>query len=47
MLYKVSPADPAAVVVSVLAVVAVAALAAYSPARRAIRLDPMTVLRKE
>jgi ABC-type antimicrobial peptide transport system permease subunit len=47
MLYKVSPADPAAVIVSLLAIASVACLAAYFPARRAIRLDPMTVLRKE
>ncbi len=47
LLYHVSPADPAAIGASLLAVAALAFAAAHFPARRAIRLDPMTVLRKE
>ncbi len=47
VLYQVSPADPIALAVS-LAMVALLALAASPfPARRAVRLDPMTVLRRE
>jgi predicted permease len=47
ILYRVSPADPVALMAAVTAVVAVALLAAHVPARRAIRFDPMAVLRKE
>ena len=47
LLYRVSPADPVALLAAITAVVAVALLAAHVPARRAIRFDPMAVLRKE
>jgi ABC-type antimicrobial peptide transport system permease subunit len=47
LLYKVSPADPAAILGSLLAIAALTFAAAHFPARRAVRLDPMTVLRRE
>jgi predicted permease len=47
VLYRVSPADPLALIESVLAIAAVTFLAIQMPARRAIRTDPMTVLRRE
>jgi predicted permease len=46
-LYRVSPADPLALLAASLAVAAVTFLAIQMPARRAIRTDPMTVLRHE
>ncbi len=46
-LYQVSPADPIALCAGVAAVAIVTLLAANRPARRAARLDPMTVLRQE
>ncbi len=46
-LYHVSPADPPALIVSVLAIATVTLFAVRVPARRAIRTDPMTVLRGE
>jgi putative ABC transport system permease protein len=45
MLYEVSPLDPAVLGGTALAVLAVTALASYIPARRALRIDPMTALR--
>ena len=46
MLYQVSPADPAAILASLLMIAALTFAAAHFPARRAVRLDPMTVLRR-
>lgn len=46
-LYNVNAADPAALFGSVGVVTAIVFLAAYAPARRALRLDPMAVLRQE
>ena len=47
VLYRVSPADPLALAEAALAVATVTFLAIQLPARRAIRTDPMTVLRNE
>ena len=47
VLYRVSPADPLALIEAALAVAAVTFLAIQMPARWAIRTDPMTVLRSE
>jgi len=47
LLYRVSPTDPLALAEAALAVAAVTFLAIQVPARRAIRTDPMTVLRSE
>jgi predicted permease len=47
VLYRVSPADPVALIEAALAVAVVTFLAIQMPARRAIRTDPMTVLRSE
>jgi hypothetical protein len=46
-LYRVSPADPLALIEAALAVAVVTLLAIQTPARRAIRTDPMAVLRNE
>ena len=47
LLYRVSPADPLALAEAALAVAMVTFLAIQLPARRAIRTDPMAVLRSE
>ena len=45
MLYDVSPLDPQVLGLTALAVVLVTSLASYIPARRALRVDPMSALR--
>jgi putative ABC transport system permease protein len=47
LLYGVSPADPVSFVAIGLLVVVIAFVASYMPARRAVRIDPMTALRAE
>jgi putative ABC transport system permease protein len=47
MLFGVTAADPAAVVIAVSTLAAVAAIAGFLPARKASRVDPMVALRCE
>ena len=47
MLYEVSPLDPGVLGLTVAGVLVVTALASYVPARRALRVDPMTALRAD
>ncbi|HEX4666592.1 MAG TPA: FtsX-like permease family protein, partial [Chthoniobacterales bacterium] len=47
MLYQVSPSDPAALIASSLMLGSAALLACFLPARRAMRVTPMTALRTE
>jgi putative ABC transport system permease protein len=45
LLFGVSPRDAATVAVAIPVLAAVALLAAYLPARRAVRIDPLTAIR--
>jgi ABC-type antimicrobial peptide transport system permease subunit len=47
MLYGIAPSDPATLVGVAAVVLAVAALASFLPAIRAVRQDPMALLRDE
>jgi putative ABC transport system permease protein len=47
LLFSVSPADPATFAMVALVLALVALLACYIPARRTLRVDPMTALRYE
>ena len=47
MLFEVTAVDPASYVATALMLLSVAALACYIPARRAMRLDPLTALREQ
>lgn len=47
LLYGITPFDPVAWVLAIGAMIAAAALANFVPARRAMRIDPMTALRIE
>jgi len=46
-LYQVAPDDPVSMTAAVLAVAAIGLLAVCAPASRALRVDPMTALRRE
>jgi putative ABC transport system permease protein len=47
LLFEVNPADPFTFAAIAALLVAVALAACYIPARRAMRVDPMTALRYE
>jgi putative ABC transport system permease protein len=47
LLFEVSPSDPSTLVASAVLFAVVAAAACYIPARRAVRVDPMTTLRHD
>src|SRR5215213_4789494 len=47
LLFEVSPIDPLVIALTCAAVLLVTAAASYVPARRALRVDPMTALRAD
>jgi ABC-type antimicrobial peptide transport system permease subunit len=47
VLYGVSPRDPIAIAAAVSVLACAAVLAVLAPARRATRVDPVTILRQE
>jgi putative ABC transport system permease protein len=47
MLFNVSPADPATLIVGVVLLACVTLVASYLPARRMLRVDPLANLRHE
>ncbi len=47
LLYGITPMDPMAWLAAMLTLLAAAAIANFVPARRAMRVDPMTALRTE
>ena len=47
LLYEVEPTDPVSVAVVVVVLAIVAMIASWRPARRAMRVDPVTLLRQE
>ncbi len=47
LLFEVTPSDPASYAATSAVLVAVAMIACYTPARRAMRVDPMTALQTE
>jgi ABC-type lipoprotein release transport system permease subunit len=47
MLYEVSAADPATLILVPLLLLLIAVFACYVPARRATRVDPIVALRAE
>jgi ABC-type antimicrobial peptide transport system permease subunit len=47
IVFGVSPRDPGSIIAAAMVLLAAAFVASYVPARRAARVDPMTVLRQE
>jgi putative ABC transport system permease protein len=47
LLFRVGPMDPAVYMISAAVMVLVVLLASYLPARRILRLEPLTVLGRE
>jgi ABC-type antimicrobial peptide transport system permease subunit len=47
LLFGVRPYDPVALLLSLAALAAIAFIASYAPARRAMRIEPVTALRAD